>query len=220
MRIALFLFLIGALAVGALALVFWRDDAPGRVIEADLAGARFAFARGYARDAATASGGMTDRLSFVASFPDFRPLAARDRAHAQMVVVTVTPKDDGPDPAERPSGLYARFLSADVVDGPGGLLLRRFEPNSPYDLEQLYIAPPDGRSFFARCPKAQSTALGESCLSVFRDGGLDVELRYAPELLERWDALFDGARVMLARMSAAKGAAAKRPRNPMPKPAQ
>lgn len=206
MRLAAFLLLIAALAVAALSFFFWRADAPDRVIEAELAGAHFAFARGYARDAATASGGMTDRLNFIAAFPDFRPPAASHRGNAQIVVVTVAQRDEGPDPGERPSALYARFLSADVLDGPGGLLLRRFEPNSPYDLEELYIAPPDGRSFFARCPKAKGATLGETCLSVFREGGLDVELRYAPILLERWDALYDGARAMLARMRAIRPA--------------
>jgi hypothetical protein len=116
----------------------------------------------------------------------------------------VSLKDDGVDPADRPMQLYARFLEAETVAGPGGLVMRRFEQGSPYDLEQLYVAPPDGRDFFARCPKPASAgaALTELCFFVFRVDGLDVELRFAPALLDNWDALNEGARAFLNRIRA------------------
>jgi hypothetical protein len=112
----------------------------------------------------------------------------------------LTPAEESLDPQERPSKLYARFLTPEALEGPGGLVLRQFEAESPYESEELLLSPPDGRAFFARCPKAQIGAPGEECLSLFRDGVIDVELRYPRELLEHWETLFDGARDLLARM--------------------
>ncbi len=199
------LLLVVLVAVGAGLLLLSRQDAHDAVIQAELAGARFVYARAYARDEVTAAGGLSDRLSFIAAFPGFSPLAARDRAAKNRVALTITPKDDTLDPAERPARLYARFLTPETKDGPGGLVLRDFEPASPYDFERLYVAPPDGRAFFARCPKSENGAPDEGCLTVFRTGGVDVELRYAPELLEQWDALIDGARNFVARLTAPPG---------------
>ena len=198
----LFTFAVAAAAYLWLA----RGESGADVVEAELAGVKFAYARAYARDDSTAAGGVSDRLSFVASFPKFAPLAARDRA-AAAVTLTVTASDDGLDPAERPSKLYARFLAAEATTGPGGLVLRRFEANSPYDFEALYIAPPDGRNFFARCPKVASNDVPNQCLSVFRRGAHDVELRFSPDLLEHWDELSGGARALLARMTGRTGRA-------------
>lgn len=178
MRPVVPLSLAALFAVGASFTAFlWKGDAPGMIVEAEIAGMRFFYAPAYARDDATATGGMSDRLSFVAEFPDFTPLEARKRVGAKAVVIAVSPRDDAMEPAERPARLYARFLGAEVSTGPGGLVLRRFEANTPYDLEALYVAPPDGRGFFARCPKAQSGAAPEPCLSIFREGAVDVELR-------------------------------------------
>ncbi|WP_442754726.1 hypothetical protein ACNHKD_17300 [Methylocystis sp. JAN1] len=189
------------LAFGATLLFLAREEAPKALIQAELAGAKYSYARAYARDESTGAGGLTDHLAFIASFPQFTPLSAKDRAAASHVAITLTPKDDGLDPSERPAKLYARFLAPETLEGPGGLVLRRFEQGSPYDSEELLIAPPDGRSFFARCPKPDAGAPGEACISVFREGELDVEMRYPPALLEHWDALYDGARALIAKMT-------------------
>lgn len=196
----LFVFAAICVAAAALGLLMWEDASPERIIEAQVSGVRFFYRQAYARDEATTAGGLSDRLSFVASLPNFAPPDAHDRIGPSVVAVTVTPKDDSPDPSLRPTTLYARFLSDETAAGPGGLILRHFEANSPYDLEQLYVSP-DARSFFARCPKPGGAA-GDTCLSMFRDGPLDIELRYAPALLEHWSALSDGARAMLAKMTA------------------
>jgi len=212
MRMILPLLVLLAVCGAGLAFLAWREDDPGTIVEAEIGGARFAFPRGYARDEATAAGGFAERLAFVARFPDFAPLARRGRGSASqspraVVAITLSPKDDGADPAERPAVLYSRFFEADVWPGPAGLILRRFERGSPYDLEQIYLAPPDGRSFFARCPKTETAGpatTAEPCLTIFRKGALDVELRFPPALLEHWEALGDGARSFVDGLTARK----------------
>ncbi|MGA8173025.1 MAG: hypothetical protein WB816_19650 [Methylocystis sp.] len=205
--------LLAFLGAGAYVLLRADADSSAARIEANIADARFVFDPALARDEATAAGGFVDRLAFVVAFPDFAsppraekapsPERLAERARGN-VLITVSLKDDGVDPADRPMRLYARFLEAETVAGPGGLVMRRFEQGSPYDLEQLYVAPPDGRDFFARCPKPASNGdgPGEMCLSLFRVDGLDVELRFAPELLENWEVLNEGARAFVARIRA------------------
>ncbi|GLI92046.1 hypothetical protein [Methylocystis echinoides] len=194
MKYALAVLLL-ALVAGAALAVLTRREGPD-VIHAELAGLSFAYQPAYARDDATAAGGLADRLAFLASFPGF----VAGRGGVAPVKLTLTPSEESLDPQERPSKLYGRFLTSETLEGPGGLVLRRFEAESPYESEELLLSPPDGRAFFARCPKAQTGVPGEECLSLFRDGVIDVELRYPRELLEHWDALFDGARDLLARM--------------------
>ncbi|PPD44483.1 MAG: hypothetical protein CTY15_07170 [Methylocystis sp.] len=196
-----FLMLLVLLAVGGAFFLVSREKAPDSVVQAELAGVKFRFARAYARDEATGAGGLADRLSFVAAFPAFTPLSGKNVSTKEKVTLAVTPKEDPLDPAERPAKLYARFLTPETKEGPGGLVLREFEQGSPYDFERLYIAPPDGRTFFARCAKPDSSGPGEGCLSIFRVGAMDVEVRFPPSLLEQWDTLIDGARGLLLRMT-------------------
>lgn len=196
--------LVIVLAIGALLLFVEREEAPETLIQADLAGAKFSYARAYARDDSTGAGGLADHLAFIVSFPKFTPLSVKNRATASAVAITLAPREEGLDPSERPAKLYARFLTPETFEGPGGLVLRHFDRGSPYDSEELLIAPPDGRTFFARCPNPDAGAPGEACISVFREGALDVELRYPPALLEHWDALYDGAQALLAKMTARK----------------
>ena len=175
-------------------------------MNAEIGGDRFSYSSAIARDEETLAGGSGERLAFVAAFPDFTPRPARLRpggpAGPEMILVTITPKDDGIDPADRPSRLYARFLEAEAFVGPGGLVMRRFEKGSPYDLEQLYMAPPEGRAFFARCPKAADAgaAAEEPCLFLFRVEALDVELRFPRSLLDQWETLTEGARAFVSRL--------------------
>jgi hypothetical protein len=157
-------------------------------------------------------GGALDRLAFLAVFPDFAPAAAaspdaRRRETQQrdpaLVFIVVAPRDEAMDPAARPALLYARFLESEVADAPGGLVLRRFAAGSPYELEQLYLAPPDGAAFFARCPKREAGFMGvASCLWALRLDALDVEVRFSPSLLGRWSEFVEGTRAFLRSVEA------------------
>jgi hypothetical protein len=198
-----------AAIIGAALLFVAQEEAPETMIQAELAGSKFRYARAYARDEATGVGGLLEKLSFLVAFPTFAPVKLRGR-RSDTIAVTLTSKDDGLDPKGRPAKLYARFLTPETFEGPGGLVLRHFEQNSPYDLEELFIAPPDGKDFFARCPKADTGALTEACISIFRAGDFDVELRYAPTILKHWEALYEGAQAMLAQMTSAQTRKKKR----------
>lgn len=202
---ALLVVILGAAMYGASRPRGTPDRA---MIEADIGDAHFSYRAAYARDLATAAGGLADRLAFAVKFPDFGPLGAATppggralttERPGDAVFLTISQADEGVDPASRPALLYSRFLEGDASTGPGGLIARRFESGSPFELEQLYLAPPDGRAFFSRCPKASGSddALLDQCLWVFRIKSLDVELRFAPTLLEHWEILAEKARAFV-----------------------
>ncbi|WP_166142630.1 hypothetical protein [Methylosinus sp. RM1] len=204
---------LGLLGAGAFRLLRRADEAAPAVVAASLGDARFVYSPAYARDESTRYGGAVDRLSFIAVAPDFAPppkpsLDPRRRAAEELdpmrVFVTLAPREEALDPAERPSRLYARFLESEVWSGPGGLVLRRFEAGSPYELEQLYLAPPDGRAFFARCPRRDAGFLGSApCIWALRWKTVDVEARFSAPLLRDWEELAKGLRAFLASIDGA-----------------
>jgi hypothetical protein len=191
-----------------------RAVQPPATVAASIGGMRFSYPYAYARDGATRMGGPQERLAFVMRFPDFSAPSPPARSDTKSgaapepdptdVFIIVAPKDDTIDPAERPSKLYARFLESDVFGAPGGLMMRRFEAGSPYELERLYLAPPDGAAFFARCPKHEAGFMGAApCLWALRRGPLDIEARFSPNLLEHWSLLAEGVQAFLRRIEAA-----------------
>lgn len=222
MRLILGLALFALLALGAALYLALGHAGDNSNVVAAIGATQFAYPVAFARDEATAAGGGAGRLAFIARFPDFSPPLAdlKRRIIAQssdqnLVQLVVSAADDSLDPKDRPKRLYARFLESEASVGPDGLVMRRFKQGSPYDLEQLYVAPPDGRRFFARCPNSANAAgrpAQDFCLFVFRRDGLDVELRFAPALLEHWEALADGAKAFLMRIRA--GARSKAGRDP------
>jgi hypothetical protein len=212
MRLFLVALLLALLAAAGYRFTRKTDAAEPAIVAASLGEARFGYAPAYARDDSTRYGGAPDRLSFVAVAPDFaapqKPSAdPRRRAAEELdpmrVFVTLAPREEALDPAERPSRLYARFLESDVWGGPGGLVMRRFERGSPYELELLYLAPPEGRDFFARCPRRDAGFLGSApCLWALRWKNLDVEARFSAALLRDWEELARGLRAFLASIDA------------------
>jgi hypothetical protein len=146
-----------------------------------------------------------DGIELVVAFPEFRPLPPTNQNVAPLpdediVVLRLEPEDATIDPTERMAKLYASFLINESWSHPGGLVMRRFEKGSPYENEDLYIAPPEGRRFAARCqaPPRKPDGLPSTCLWNFRMNGLDVQMRFAPELLSSWELLVDRGHGLVA----------------------
>lgn len=165
-----------------------------------------AYPPAYARFAPGRSGGIFDRVEMAFTVPDLKPAGTStaplkadnsiEPGERQSVFMTLRPEDEASDPADRMETLYARFLQSDVWQGENGLLMRRFEAGSPYEREELHFVPPDGRSFAARCvrPTQPPSDLPSTCLATMRLDGLDIDIRFSPTLLSRWNVLSDGVR--------------------------
>lgn len=158
----------------------------------------------YVRAPLDRAGGQLERLDLAVAFPGFGPAGPLDGKTPEtgVIFITLTPSDRAIEPAARPVTLYGRFLEEDALSDATGLILRRFRAGSPYELEDLYIAPPEGRAFSARCtrPRQPADGLGETCLTMLRIGALDAQLRYSPALLPHWESIAARSRTLVEGM--------------------
>lgn len=148
-------------------------------------------------------GGKLPEIDLAADAGTFRPakLSTRFRpgapdGSAGTIYLTLAESKGKLGPAERTTRLYSRFLQADQWNHPGGLIKRRFEKDSPYQHEDLYMTPPEGRRFAARCrrPKTPPDALPSICLADLRFNGIDIRMRFSASLLPEWEKLYSGTR--------------------------
>ena len=105
---------------------------------------------------------------------------------AQLIVALGTP-DRAVAPADRPRLIYARFLSSDASTFGGNLVRRSFRADTPYEGEVLLLAPPEGRSFAARCSKRVDGPVAPSCSTELRRNGLDIQLQMAKRDVRHWE---------------------------------
>lgn len=199
LRLSLAAVAAGAVALGGIA--FLRPAAPQKPaparIDYELAGHAFSVPASWLRETMDRSGGGVSRLDLAIPWP-----GAAAEGDGEIVAVTLVPADAALDPAERPAKLYMRFLAPETWSNPGGLVLRRFRPGTPYEGEELYLAPPDGRRFFARCTRPAATSvIAPLCTTVMRLSGVDVMLRFGPERLADWTRLGAGAERLIAVMA-------------------
>ncbi len=185
------------LAMGFALWRLWPSPPPAGKLTFDLAGHRLRFAPDYVR---TADPPDPDRIDVVALAPDFTPGAAHPRRLAaagetdangrNQIFLTIepAPKNDGRAAAASPAERYGPFLASEAQVTQGGLLRRRFDDDSPFAGEDLYLAPPDGEEFFARCDRAKipSDGLPNVCTSEFRVENLSIGARFDPAWLGDW----------------------------------
>ncbi len=191
-------------AIGYLALA--PDETSDRRVETYIGDVRLTIPSAYFRFEHALSGGKLPEIDLAADAKTFRPakLLRKFRTDgpdplAQTVFLTIMPPEGKLQPAERTTRLYGRFLQADGWSHPGGLIMRRFVDGSPYEHEDLYMAPPEGRVFAARCTRPRKTpdGLPNTCIAEVRIDGVDVRARFSPDLLSEWEHLLAGIRGLL-----------------------
>lgn len=203
MRKTLVVLGFGPFLVLLLALAAWRlwpSSLPDEAQVFTVGGHRLRFAADYLRSSDVAD---ADRVDLLVLAPDFTPAAespqrlpapgeSGQKGRAQIfIALTPAPKLEsgaaGASPAER----YGPYLGAEALVADGGLLRRRFEDNSPFAGEDLYMAPPDGEEFAALCqrPKIPADGLPDTCLAEFRVENILAQIRFDPVWLGQWSAL-------------------------------
>ncbi len=200
---------LGVAAAAALAVVtaarVWRSEGPlaSPIVVAQVGETTLRVNPAYAASPESRGGGKLERIDLAFRFPGFAPIEPRGVAADALVFLRLEPADGVLSPEDRPAKLYVRFLEPEQWSHPGGLLMRRFEDSSPYAHEELYFAPPEGRLFAARCtrPRQPPDGLAESCLDQIRVNSLDVTLRFTPDILGDWEALVNGTRTFIERVS-------------------
>jgi hypothetical protein len=112
---------------------------------------------------------------------------------AAVSLVYIT-SDNSLAPSERVRMLYARFLSSDAAPAAGGLIRRQFRSGTPYEGETLFLSPPEGRAFAARCPDSEISALPVTCFAEIRHAGYDIQIQLAKRDLALWEKIVAHAR--------------------------
>jgi hypothetical protein len=174
-----------------------------------LGGTAYELPAGLLRPSSRGEGDGLRRVDLAFAMPDVTPVrptlpddlgpASRQDLGATVLVAVTVADATMPDPATRLADLHTRFLGQTLADAPGGLMMRHFKANSPYDGETLVFAPPDGRLFWARCSgKAADDRLAPVCLTEIRRGGLDFQIRFDPRQLAEWDAIVSAATRIMA----------------------
>ncbi len=113
------------------------------------------------------------------------------------ILATLLPASDGPEPELWPSLVHARFVEADVSDGPGGLLTRRFREDGPFPGEVLHVTPDVASGFAARC-RADAPDGTAACMTTIRRDGLDVVIRFPKPILADWPRIMGRIETVLA----------------------
>jgi hypothetical protein len=122
------------------------------------------------------------RLRF--SWPD---LGRAQMGSPDTIHVTLSPADQTNDPAKQ-LVLWSRFLSSTAWSNPGGLVLRQFRKNTPFENDELYVSVPDGRDFAALCPLDRNGP-EEPCRVRLRHGPFDMAVRLPRDALAQWETL-------------------------------
>jgi hypothetical protein len=204
--VAVTAFLIGLAMLAGLAYVWLTKkprNEPDRAVSVEVGGETLTLSSQYWR----ASGHDGGAAEIAAFFPDFKPaggvadITARTDLHDRFdrsVFLTARAADPALDPAERTERLYDRFLVSTSWSHPGGLTAREFEDGSPFEGDELFYVQPEGRQFAARCRRPDpSRKTPNTCISVFRTGKLDIEMRFAADLLGDWEPLLAGAKGLI-----------------------
>lgn len=183
-------FLMLAIAAGLAALALWSrmliapEPAPhGGTVSVALADRTLVVPRAWLIE--PHGGRPVARIALEAPLRDLLDLDTIPPGIA--VGLAIQPADEAPPPSDRPALLYNRFLLPGADSTADGLVRRVFEPGSPYAGEALYLAPPQGRAFAARCldgTAAEGVRL--PCLAEIRRAGLDVHLRLPRTALGQW----------------------------------
>jgi hypothetical protein len=177
-------------------------------VRARVAGVALTIPRDFVRSDAQARGGDLARVDLLFRWPSLEGVGSGERlgpdAIAELVFVTLAPKDQALDPPQRLAAVYSRFLDAEVRREGTELASRRFRVGSGYDGEDLVYDPVRSGDFFARCAPPAGDA-PSTCLREIRVGALDVVYRFPRGLLEDRRRLDRSVAALLAAIGAPGG---------------
>jgi hypothetical protein len=145
----------------------------------------------------TARHGDRERISLRMPLSSLVPESLADPE--AMVALVFTTSDESIPPSERVKMLYARFLSSEAAPAAGGLIRRQFRAGTPYEGETLFLSPPEGRAFAARCPTGENAGGALNCFAEIRHAGYDIQIQLAKRDLASWEKVTARLKDMLGR---------------------
>lgn len=136
--------------------------------------------------------GTQERIDLAFLWPSLTPpdvsakLAPVSSSQAvDRVFMTIMAADNALSPAERIKAIYPRYLATRINAGPGGLAVRPFRDETPYQGEEL-IYDDASNAFVARCTRDGPGPTLGICLYDVRIGAADLTVRFPRLWLEDW----------------------------------
>ena len=212
MRVAAWTWAAPVAAAIVVALVLWSDengreqpdfsDEPVAVSVADMA---MAIPANALRFVGQRRQGPHGRLDLALAWPDLvgRTSQSDDRFDApgtssDVIWVSILPKGEAMDAAERLATIYARLFVGEPFTGPEGLQGRRLSGKAGYEGEEIWFEPGAVHPFVARCYASVPGEPVSTCLHDEAIGPVIVTWRFRRGLLDVWPALTDAMRGRLA----------------------
>lgn len=204
--------LVGCIAlayVGYLLWPRWPDvpvtlDAPALPIT--VAGVNFNVEPAAIRMPVQRKPGAHERIDLVYLWPSLTPPDPNAKPSVtapvdpnERLFVTIATGETTLPPVERVKTIYPRYLTANTMNGPGGLTLRSFRDGSAYQGEDLVYDPARPEHFVARCTRK---GVGNSgiCLYELRIGNADLTIRFPRDWLADVATLTSGIDRLVARL--------------------
>ena len=200
------IFLVGALAMAALALVTyllwptWEVDpakGPAR-LPVSVGATLFNVPSASIRMKIQHHTGAQERIDLSFVYPSLDPpeapkhLRAADVDDAAMqpidrIFLSIAAHHDALAPEMRTRTILPRYLDQAATSGEDGLTMRTFRESSPYGGEDLFTA--SAPDFSARCSREAATP--GMCLSERRVDGADLTFRFPRSWLAHWHEVAD-----------------------------
>lgn len=136
--------------------------------------------------------GTQERIDLAFLWPSLTPpdpsakLAPVSSSQAvDRVFMTIMAADNALSPAERIKAIYPRYLDRRINAGPGGLAVRPFRDDTPYQGEEL-IYDDASNAFVVRCTRDGPGPTLGICLYDVRIGAADLTVRFPRLWLDDW----------------------------------
>ncbi len=123
----------------------------------------------------------------------------------ERLFVTIAGAGETLAPAERVRTIYPRYLAADPIADPGGLLILPFREGTPYQGEDLIYEAPANAGFLVRCTRDGAGPTPGICLYERRIEKADIVVRFPREWLTDWRFVAGKIDRLIATLRPARG---------------
>lgn len=124
--------------------------------------------------------------------PAALPEPAVSPSDIDRVFMTIAASDGTLAPADRVKTIYPRYLDSRISAGPGGLAMRVFRADTPYQGEDLLYDSQDPGRFLVRCTRNGAASTPGMCLYDRRIGASDLTIRFPRDWLDQWQPVAAG----------------------------
>ena len=151
--------------------------------------------------------GTQDRIDLVFLWPSLLPpdpaVKTDPVASAKAVdrfFLTIASYGNTLPPIERFNTIYPRYLNTGSGTGDGGLTMRSFLEETPYQGEDLLYDTSNPEHFMARCTRDGAKGMIGICLYEKRVGTADITARFPREWLADWISVKHGLDELMRRL--------------------